>query len=78
MERRLIETSFTEEDEKIEGSLRPKKLEDYIGQDRIRESLRISIEAARQRGAARSCSVLWTAGAWKDDAVGYHRQRNGG
>ena len=50
MERRLIETSFTEEDEKIEGSLRPKKLEDYIGQDRIRESLRISIEAARQRG----------------------------
>ena len=50
MGRRLIETSFTEEDEKIEGSLRPKKLEDYIGQDRIRESLRISIEAARQRG----------------------------
>ena len=46
----MIETSFTEEDEKIEGSLRPKKLEDYIGQDRIRESLRISIEAARQRG----------------------------
>lgn len=46
----MIETSFTEEDEKIEGSLRPRRLDDYIGQDKIRESLKISIEAARQRG----------------------------
>ena len=49
MEKRLIETRFTSEDAKTENSLRPKRLEDYIGQERIRESLQISIQAARQR-----------------------------
>lgn len=46
---RIIETSVTEEDIKIEGSLRPQSLEDYIGQEKAKESLRIYIEAARQR-----------------------------
>lgn len=50
MEHRLIETSFTEEDKKIEGSLRPQLLKDYIGQEKIKESIKISIEAAKQRG----------------------------
>ncbi|MDO4284330.1 MAG: Holliday junction branch migration DNA helicase RuvB [Eubacteriales bacterium] len=50
MEKRMIETNFTEEDAPIEGSLRPKKLEDYIGQTKIKENLSISIEAARRRG----------------------------
>ena len=49
MERRMIETGFTEEDQKIEGSLRPLKLDEYIGQEKIRESLKISIEAAKLR-----------------------------
>ncbi len=49
MEKRLIETRFTSEDAKTENSLRPRHLEDYIGQERIRESLQISIQAARQR-----------------------------
>ena len=52
MERRMIETSFTQEDQKIENSLRPQMLEDYIGQSKIKESLKISIEAARIRGEA--------------------------
>lgn len=52
MEKRMIETSFTQEDAPIEGSLRPQKLEDYIGQAKIRENLAISIEAARQRNEA--------------------------
>jgi Holliday junction DNA helicase RuvB len=47
---RTIETQVTEEDSKIEGSLRPQKLKDYIGQQKIKEHLSISIEAARQRG----------------------------
>jgi Holliday junction DNA helicase RuvB len=38
------------EDVKIEGSLRPKSLENYIGQKKIKESLRIYIEAAKKRG----------------------------
>lgn len=46
---RTIETSFTEEDRKIEGSLRPLSLNDYIGQEKVKENLRIYIEAARKR-----------------------------
>ena len=39
----------TPEDGRADSSLRPRRLEQYAGQDRIKESLRISIEAARQR-----------------------------
>ncbi len=52
MPRRMIETSITEEDVKIEGSLRPQTLNDYIGQQKIKESLNVYIEAAKQRGDA--------------------------
>lgn len=52
MAHRTIETNLTEEDVKIEGSLRPKTLSDYIGQDKIKEALRIYIDAAKQRGEA--------------------------
>ncbi len=47
--KRTIETTLTEEDIRIEGSLRPQRLDDYIGQKKTKESLRIYIEAARQR-----------------------------
>ncbi|WP_130837917.1 Holliday junction branch migration DNA helicase RuvB [Lachnoclostridium sp. Marseille-P6806] len=50
MEKRMIETSFTEEDAAIEGSLRPRRLADYIGQDKIRQHISIAVEAARKRG----------------------------
>ncbi len=50
MEKRVIETKFTEEDIRIEGSLRPKTLNEYIGQDKIKETLRIYIDAAKKRG----------------------------
>ena len=49
MAKRMIETSFTEEDVKIEGSLRPKCLTDYIGQTKVKENLKIYIEAAKLR-----------------------------
>ena len=49
MQRRTIETNFTEEDRRIEGTLRPQRLTEYIGQSKIKESLQISIEAAKQR-----------------------------
>ena len=38
------------EDSRIEGSLRPKSLDNYIGQKKIKESLKIYIEAAKKRG----------------------------
>ncbi|MGN1148365.1 MAG: Holliday junction branch migration DNA helicase RuvB [Lachnospiraceae bacterium] len=49
---RTIETNITEEDLKIEGSLRPQYLTDYIGQEKVKENLKIYIEAAKQRGDA--------------------------
>lgn len=52
MPKRMIETNLQEEDVKIEGSLRPRKLTDYIGQSKIKENLEIYIEAARQRSDA--------------------------
>ncbi len=45
----MIETNLTEEDVKLEGSLRPRYLKEYIGQEKAKESLKIYIEAARQR-----------------------------
>ena len=52
MAKRLIETNLIDEDIKIEGSLRPQRLTDYIGQSKIKESLNIYIEAAKRRGDA--------------------------
>lgn len=52
MARRVIETSVQEEDIKIEGSLRPQYLKDYIGQEKAKEILKIYIEAAKQRNDA--------------------------
>ena len=49
MARRVIETNLQAEDVKIEGSLRPQLLKDYIGQEKAKESLKIYIEAAKQR-----------------------------
>ncbi len=70
MEKRTIRTSasggnnttnaeFTNEDVKIEGSLRPKRLADYIGQQKIKENLNISIEAAKQRGQSLDHILLY-------------------
>ena len=52
MPKRMIETDLTEEDIRIEGSLRPQVLDDYIGQSKVKENLKIYIEAAKQRGEA--------------------------
>lgn len=49
MEKRVISTDLMEEDYKIENSLRPKFLKDYIGQSKAKENLKIYIEAAKQR-----------------------------
>lgn len=49
MAARVIETKLLEEDVKLEGSLRPQSLKDYIGQQKIKEILSIYIQAAKQR-----------------------------
>lgn len=52
MERRVISTEVREEDLKIEKNLRPQTLSDYIGQEKIKSTLKIYIEAAKQREEA--------------------------
>ena len=52
MAKRLIETNITSEDVKIEGNLRPQTLDDYIGQSKVKDTLKIYIEAAKRRGDA--------------------------
>lgn len=49
MGKRVISTELTEDDYKIENSLRPKLLCDYIGQTKAKDNLKVYIEAARQR-----------------------------
>ena len=49
MERRIISTEITKEDKQIEKSLRPQYLNEYIGQEKIRNNLKIYIDAAKIR-----------------------------
>ena len=55
---RILTASRVEDDAQDEG-LRPRRLDDYIGQDRIREQLQVAIEAARQRGEALDHTLLY-------------------
>ncbi len=52
MERRVINTDETAEDRQLEPRIRPQKLDDYIGQSKLKEMLKIYIQAARNRGEA--------------------------
>ena len=52
MEKRVISTKLQDEDIKIEKSLRPMYFDDYIGQKKIKDNLKIYIEAAKSRGEA--------------------------
>lgn len=50
MARRIIQTDIQEEDQRIERTLRPQSFDQYIGQSKAKENLKVYIEAARQRG----------------------------
>jgi Holliday junction DNA helicase RuvB len=56
---RLVTASRVDEDAQYEAGLRPRTLDDYIGQDRIRENLQVSIAAARRRGEALDHVLLY-------------------
>jgi Holliday junction DNA helicase RuvB len=49
-ERRAVEGEIQPEDARFERSLRPKTLDDYVGQTKHKENLRVFVEAARRRG----------------------------
>jgi Holliday junction DNA helicase RuvB len=52
MKDRVISPDLKSEEKRLDQALRPRRLDDLIGQDRVRENLSILIEAARQRGDA--------------------------
>jgi Holliday junction DNA helicase RuvB len=56
---RIVTAARVEEDAQYEAGLRPRILDDYIGQDRIRENLQVSITAAKQRGEALDHVLLY-------------------
>ncbi len=59
MTERLVNAVRADEDVQYEVGLRPRVLDEYIGQDRIRENLSVSITAARQRGEALDHVLLY-------------------
>ncbi|HEU4927018.1 MAG TPA: Holliday junction branch migration DNA helicase RuvB [Vicinamibacterales bacterium] len=56
---RLVTASRVEDDVQYEAGLRPRTLDEYIGQDRLRENLHVAITAARQRGEALDHVLLY-------------------
>lgn len=58
-ENRLVGRERKEEDSDLDAGLRPKTLDDYIGQDKAKENLRIYINAAKQRGEALDHVLLY-------------------
>jgi Holliday junction DNA helicase RuvB len=58
-EDRIVTAARVDEDAQYEAGLRPRALDDYIGQDRVRENLQVSIAAAKQRGEALDHVLLY-------------------
>ncbi len=56
---RLVTAARVDDDVQYEAGLRPRTLDDYIGQDRVRENLHVSITAAKQRGEALDHVLLY-------------------
>src|SRR6185295_10120878 len=56
---RILTAAKGDEDAQYEAGLRPRTLDEYIGQERVRENLHVSITAARQRGEALDHVLLY-------------------
>ena len=58
-ENRIVSTGYSPEDSDIDASLRPKTLNDYVGQDKAKENLKVYIEAAKMRGESLDHVLLY-------------------
>jgi holliday junction DNA helicase RuvB len=56
---RIVSGAAIEDDARIDASVRPKRLEEYIGQKRVKENISIALEAARSRGEALDHVLLY-------------------
>lgn len=59
MSDRIVNAQLTDDERSIEQALRPQTLEEYIGQERMKESLRICIEAAKQRSETLDHTIFY-------------------
>ncbi|MDH4193817.1 MAG: Holliday junction branch migration DNA helicase RuvB [Nitrospirota bacterium] len=59
MDDRVLTTHLIEEEQSLEGALRPQRLAEYIGQERMKESLRVCIDAATGRGEALDHAIFY-------------------
>lgn len=59
LENRLMETGYTPEDGEVENPLRPRTFSEYVGQDKVKENLKIFIEAAKSRKEALDHVLLY-------------------
>ena len=56
---RIVSAAPFDDDARVEASVRPKRLDEYIGQKRVKENITIAIEAARSRGEALDHVLLY-------------------
>jgi len=56
---RIVTSRMTEDERGLEATLRPQTLDDYVGQERMKESLRVCIEAAKRRGEALDHAIFY-------------------
>jgi Holliday junction DNA helicase RuvB len=56
---RLVTNQLTDEERGLEATLRPQTLEEYVGQERMKESLRICMEAAKGRGESLDHAIFY-------------------
>lgn len=59
LENRIVSSSYSPDDTEIEQSLRPRKLDEYIGQEKVKENLKIYIEAAKRRSESLDHTLLY-------------------
>ena len=61
----LVDPSVQNEfDDSQENDLRPQTLNEYIGQEKVKDNMKVFIEAAKKRGSFGSCFTIWSSGTW--------------
>ena len=58
-ENRIVAPEYTPDDRDVELSLRPRRLSEYIGQEKVKENLKVFIEAAKKRGESLDHVLLY-------------------
>ncbi|HVB08082.1 MAG TPA: Holliday junction branch migration DNA helicase RuvB [Candidatus Acidoferrales bacterium] len=59
LKRRIVSGQAFDEDARLDASVRPKRFDDFVGQSRVKENLKIAVEAARSRGDALDHVLLY-------------------